>query len=311
MLTLPVVIALVVSVHFATSKPHKYAATMSVWFDTAAPQASSLQNPNPWTNPSSQGQQVLQEFLATRQFLVNVGHRGPLASMLTASAHPPSSSVVDNEIASLLQKAFVVSSIGPQVANVTLTGPSPAYLQGTLNAMAAEYVAEITGALKTRTDVSEGYYQGQITSAKQALDQANAAVSAYQAAHPSVVGTTDPYYGQLLHAATSAQGAYANAVSNLQQAGLGLGTQSTASFHVIDPPQAPVQLSNKKHEIFTVVAGFAAGLIITALALSALTSVDKTARRQEDIDGVAGMEVVASIRELPRKKTPALRKAGS
>jgi capsular polysaccharide biosynthesis protein len=53
--------------------------------------------------------------------------------------------------------------------------------------------------------------------------------------------------------------------------------------------------------IFTVVAGLAVGLIISALALSALTALDKTARRQEDIEGVAGMEVVASIRELPRR----------
>jgi uncharacterized protein involved in exopolysaccharide biosynthesis len=309
-LTLPVIIALLVSVHLATSKPHKYESGMTIWFDTAAPNASSLSDPNLYTTPASQGQQVLQEFLATRQFLVNVGYRGPLASMLTSSPRPAHSPVVDNEIAGLLQRAFTVSAIGPQVAVVTLTGPNPAYLPATLNAVAAEYVNEISATLKTRTGASVQYYQTQVNAAQKALNQANTALSSYQAAHPSALPTTDAVYGQLVKTASDAQAGLAALQGNLQQANLALeDTESTASFHIIDPPQAAYRLSTKKHEIFTVIAGFAAGLIISLLALSALTSVDKTARRQEDIDGVAGMEVVASIRELPGRRLPGLRKA--
>jgi uncharacterized protein involved in exopolysaccharide biosynthesis len=315
-LTLPVIIALLVSTWYATSRPHKYESTMTVWFDTAAPNPSSLQNPNPYTTPAGQEQAVLQEFLATQQFLVKVGHRGPLAAMLTGghpnNLSPGASAALDYQIGALLRNAFGVSVVGPQVAQVTLTGPNPGYLPGTLQALAAEFVDEVGGTLKTRASASTAYLDSQLSAAKQALAKANSAVSAYQAAHPGALPTMDPVYGQLVQAATNAQTNYAGLENGLQQANLSqVNAQSAASFHVIDPPVGSYKLSNKKHMIFTVVAGLAAGLIISALAVSALTAVDKTARRQEDLDGVAGMEVVASIQELPRRRLLALRKAES
>jgi hypothetical protein len=314
-LILPIVIALAVSGHQAMSKPHKYVSTMTVWFDNAAPAASSLQDPQLYTSPASQNQAVMQEFLATRQFLVNVGRRGPLASYLTGGhpnhETPAVSEAVDNEMAALLSHAFTISLVGPQVAAVTLTGPTPAYLPGTLTAMATEFAAEVGGTVQAHSSASVAYYQAQVNGAMQTLDQANAAASAYHAAHPGALPTTDSAYSQLLHAVTDAQTNYSSLEGNLQQANLGVANaQSPLSFHMIDPPLGAFEVSNKKHEIFSVGAGLAAGLIISALALSALTALDKTARRQEDIDGVAGMEVVGSIRELPRRaRVPALGKA--
>jgi hypothetical protein len=318
LLTVPVVIALVVSMWYATSKPHKYESAMTIWIDTSAPNPSYLEAPSPYSTPAGQATGVLQEFLTTRQFLVSVGHRGPLASLLSGPAGPKSltsaqAAAVDNEIAGLLFHAFTVSVVGPNVATVTLAGPSPTYLPGTLQALAAEYVDEVGGTLKDRNAAVIAYDQTQVKTARVALDQANAAVAAYQQAHPGALPTSDPVYGQYVQAATNAQTTYTGLVNNLQQTNLSAANAtSAASFHVIDPPQGTFMLSNKKHEIFTVVAGFAAGLIISALALSALTALDKTARRQEDIDGVAGMEVVASIRELPRRsRLSGLRKAES
>jgi uncharacterized protein involved in exopolysaccharide biosynthesis len=317
-LTLPVVIALLVSMWYATSRPHKYESAMTVWFDTAAPSPSSLQSPNLYTTPAAQNQAVLQEFLATRQFLVQVGHRGPLASLLSGtqganSGSPAASSAVDDEIAGILQRAFTVSVIGPNVAVVTMTGSSPGYLPGTLNAVAEEYVDAIGGTLKNRNTAAASYYQAQVKAARQTLDQANSAVSDYLHQHPGALPTTDLNYAQLVQAATNAQTNYTGLENLFQQTNLSAANaQSAAAFHVIDPPAGTFELSNRKHMIFTVVAGLAAGLVISALALSALTAVDKTARRQEDIDGVAGMEVVASIRELPRRgRLPGLRKAES
>jgi uncharacterized protein involved in exopolysaccharide biosynthesis len=315
-LALPVIIALLVSGWYVTSRPHKYESSMTIWLDTAAPSPSSLESPG-FTTPAAQGQAVLQELLATRQFLVSVGRQGPLASLLTSgnpnAATPAASAAVDNEIAGLLQHAFTVSVIGPQVAEVTLSGPNPSYLPGTLQALAAEYVNEISGTLKNRNNVSVQFYQTQLTAAKQSLTQANAAVAAYQAAHPGAVPTSDVLYGQLVQAATNAQATYNTLQNQFQQASLSqANAASSASFHVIDPATGTFELSNRKHMIFTMIAGLAAGLVITALALSALTALDKTARRQEDIDGVAGMEVVASIRELPRRgRFSGLRKAES
>jgi uncharacterized protein involved in exopolysaccharide biosynthesis len=314
-LTLPVVIALLVSAWYSTARPHKYNSSMTVWFDNATPNPSSLQDPSPYSTPEAQQQAVLQEFLQTRDFLVKVGHRGPLASFLgyRNGESPAASAAIDDEIANMLRGVFVVSAIGPQVALVSMSGTNPSYLPGTLNAVAAEFVTEVTGTLKSRETASVQYYQTQLAGAKQTLDQANTAVYAYQAAHPGALPTNDGVYGQLVHAVTDAQTNYTNLHNELQQTNLSVANaQSASSFHVIDSPQGVYRLSSRKHMIFTVIAGLAAGLVISALALSALTALDKTARRQEDIEGVAGMEVIASIRDLPsRGRVRGLRKAQS
>lgn len=319
---LPIVVALFISGWYATSQPAKYQATTTVWFDTAVPAPSSLDNPtNGGTTPAQEGQQVLQELLGTSQFLVKVGHRGPLASYLTA--HPPrgktgvsalfsklisvvhkSSSAtpsLNDQIVATLQKAFAFDPIGPQVLDVSMTSTNPGVMVGTLNALTAEYNSEIAAQRAARDTATSTYYQADLQDAATSLDHANAAVTGYLQAHPTASTASDPVFNQLVQAAGLAQTNYTSTKQALQQATLGLKNAVSASaFHVIDPAVAVSRLSNKKHEIFTVVAGLVAGMLISALAVSTLTAMDKTARREEDIEDALGVEVVASIRELPR-----------
>jgi uncharacterized protein involved in exopolysaccharide biosynthesis len=194
-----------------------------------------------------------------------------------------------------------------------LTGTNPSYIPGTLKAFAAEYQDEIVATRKSRGTAAVSYYQAQLDSAKQSLDTANAAVVAYQHQHSGALPTTDAALNQLTQAAYQAQINYTTVQNSYQQAALSYQqAQAVSSFHVVDQPVSPYRLSSKKRLIFTVVAGFAAGLIISILAICALTALDRTARREEDIAGVLGMEVVATIRQLPRRRMlPGLRKAKS
>ena len=310
-LILPIVIALILSGYFAKSAPHKYTSTAAVWFDTSVPNPSSLVSPLPYTTPAAEGQSVLQEFLGTEQFLVSVGHLGPLAGLLGKSGASPAA--VDGQIATLLSKAFFTTVAGPNIVKITMTGPDPSYIPGTLNAVATAYTNAITSDLKARNVASVATYQSQLDAAKQNLNAANAAILTFLQQHPGQSATANPTYSQLTQAAAQAQTTYSGVQTNLQQATLSLqNAQAPSSFSVVDRAQAAFQLSGKKHMIFTVVAGMAAGFIISALALSALTAIDKTARRQEDIDGVLGMEVVAIISQLPpQRKLPGLRKLKS
>jgi uncharacterized protein involved in exopolysaccharide biosynthesis len=326
-LMLPIIIALTMSTWYATSVPHKYETDMTVWFDTAAPSQSSLEDPSPYTTPAAQGQIVLQEFFGTEQFLINVAHRGPLADFLanyhpakkgpsslistvkslfgksSSSSAPVNSQIVDSEITSLLGKAFTVSVLGPQIVRITMIAPDPSYMPATLNAVAAEYIDEVTSSLKTRDAASVAYYETQVNAAKLSLSAANSAVVAYQQAHPGALPTTDPDYNKLTQVAFQAQTNFTSLQNTLQEANLTLqNVQAPAAFHVVDPALAAIELSNKKHMLFTVIAGLLAGFVITVLALSALVALDKTARREEDIEGLLGMEVVAIIRELPSQR---------
>jgi uncharacterized protein involved in exopolysaccharide biosynthesis len=310
-LVLPIIIALTLSGYYAKSAPHKYTSTTAVWFDTSVPNASSLVSPLPYTTPATQGQAVLQEFLGTEQFLVSVGHLGPLAGLLAKSGASPA--VVDGQVATILSKAFVTTIAGPNIVKITMTGTDPSFMTATLNAVPTAYVDAVTSDLKSRDVASVSTYQAQLNAAKLTLDSANTAVQSFLLSHPGQAATTNPTYNQLTQAAVQAQTTYSGVETSLQQATLSLqNVQAPSSFRVVDPAQAAIKLSGKKHMIFTIVAGMAAGFIISALALSALTASDKTARRQEDIDGVLGMEVVAIISQLPpQRRLPGTRKLKS
>jgi uncharacterized protein involved in exopolysaccharide biosynthesis len=308
-LILPVVIAVAFSTWYVRSAPKTYQTWMNLWFDTATPSVSSLEQLPSGQTPAAQGQAQLQEFLSTSQFLVNVGHRGPLAADL-ARTGTTSQSDIDLKIGSTLLKAFTVTTTGPQVVQVSMTGHNPTYMAGTLKAVADEYVAEVSSTLQARSTETVSYFQTQVQAASSALQKANAAVVAYQQGHPDATPTSDPRYAQLTESAFQAQTNLTTQQTNLQQAELPIGNvQTPVTFHVIDPPKSPVVKSTKKHEILISAAGLMAGLVISILALSALTSLDKTLRNEEDIDEMLGVEVVASIRSLPRERTFALGRA--
>jgi uncharacterized protein involved in exopolysaccharide biosynthesis len=309
-LILPIVIALLASSWYALKQPAKYESSMAVWFDTAVPGPSSLVNPgNTNVTPAAQGQETLQELLGTQQFLIDVGRRGPLAHDF---GNGPAS-LVNAEILATITNKFALTVSGPQVLRINLTGSNPAYMPGTLAALATEYVTQVTGTLTARDQASISYYQAQVDSSKQALQQANAAVTAYQQAHPNVSPTNNVAFNQLTQAAFQAQDAYTTNQSTLEQAQITLqDAAAPTAFHVIDSPSAPFRLSKKKHMIFTVVAGFAAGLVISILALSALTALDKTARVPDDVETMLGMNVVGSIDETRRRPSATLlRRPGS
>jgi len=322
-LALPVLLAFAMASWYAVSQPHKYMSTTSVWFDTSVPNASSIQTPQS-TSPASTGQSVLEELLGTRQFLVAVGHRGPLADYL--STHPATKSgpsallgdlgslagrgsggapSLDDRVVSTLAPAFSVATSGPQVIKLTMTSPYPSVMQGTLQAVVDQYKQDLVAELSSRSNASVSYYQAQLDSAHQALEAANASVVAYESTHANPSTLTDPVYAQLVQVAFSAQSAYTNLQSSYQQAALaGHNLSSFAAFHTLDPPQAPVASARMKKVVFISLAGLIVGLVISALALAAYQALDKTARDAEDVEAALGLEVVTSIRPLETRSRP-------
>lgn len=304
-LVLPVVLALVLSGWYASRVTPKYLSGTTVWFDTAIPQASSLVNPpNGGTTPAGAGQQVLTELLGSPKFLVNVGRRGPLAKYLESTGVGGGDpAAVDREIVSDLSKAFTISTTGPQVVQITITTPYANIATGTLNALVAEYSAEVSSQLATRGTASVAYVEAQVQAAKKTLDRANSAATAYQAAHPGANATSDATYSQLVQAAFNAQSNYEGLEQSYVQAQLSLNSvNSQATFHVLDPASTVSRLSIKKKMVFDVAAGLLAGMVISVLALAALTRLDRTARKPEDIKEQLGMDVVATVSQLPKMR---------
>src|SRR6476646_11079167 len=151
LLSLPIVLAVVIAAWSMFGAQKSYMSTVSLWVDNAAPADSSLGNANPAvTPPSQQEQQVVTELLATPSFALAVGHHSQLASYLAANPSggmTPAAllkqlsgpgSLDDRIITALGPKAVLTNTPGPQVLQVSFTGPTPAVAQGTLTALVAE-----------------------------------------------------------------------------------------------------------------------------------------------------------------------------
>ena len=307
-LILPVVIALVISSWYVATRPHKYQASMTVWIDTALPNPSSLVAPSTNTTPAGDAQLTFQELLGTQQFLIDVGRAGPLAGLFSRGNAP---AVVDAKIVSTLSKSFTVSVTGPQVLQIAMTGTNPGYMPGTLKALASQYLEQITGSLKSRDQAIVAYYQSQVASAQAGVDTASSAASDYRNTHPAILPTADATYNQLAQNAAQAQEQYTALKASYDQANIALQNVTTSTmFHLIDQPSVPFAVSNKKHVVFTVVAGLAAGIAISLLALSALTALDGTVRLPEDIEDTLGMDVVGVLGDRPRfSRVPPVRRS--
>lgn len=301
-------IAVVISSFYGISRPHKYESSMSLWFDAEASQASTVLNPGNGPTPAATGIEALQEFLATDAFRRDVALHSPLA----ADFSKPSDAAKLETFAGSLAKAFTETAAGPQVVQVTMTAPNPGYMTGTLNAVANRLSSEITGLLNDRGSQSSEYWAPVVARAQQTLTNDDNAVQAYVKDHAKANLATDATYGQLTQAAAAAATTLTNDSNGLEQSELGDEPQlASQSFHVVDSPSPPVALSSKKHAILIGVAGLMAGIVISLIALSALTGLDKTARSEEDIDSVLDVDVVASIGQLRDRRSLTFRRERS
>ena len=87
LLTMPIVLAVAVSLGYEFRQPRSFAASATMWCDVPVPNQSSIFSGTSEL-PSASQSVVLMELLQTREFLSKVGHRGPWAGYLTA--HPGS-----------------------------------------------------------------------------------------------------------------------------------------------------------------------------------------------------------------------------
>jgi uncharacterized protein involved in exopolysaccharide biosynthesis len=314
----PVVLALVMSVWYVKSQPVTYQSSTSVWFDTPLPNPSSVDVPAQGSTPAQQAQLVLQELLGTRQFLINVGNRGPLRAYLAthhASKHGPTvvfskllSAVkghsgarapLDDQIAATLARAFSMTTTGPQVIDITMTSSAASAMPGTLKALVAEFTDEISGVRRDRDQAALSYEKTQLDFAERTLASADSDFLNYERDHPNATVVSDPALAELVQLASAAQNNYVGLQHDYNQAGLALtNAESANTIRVIDSPLGATAISHKKKAIFAGVAGLVLGLIISFLTITALVATDKTARVNEDIADVEGLEVVANIEHL-------------
>lgn len=301
-LVLPMILAVVLGGYIAATAPKSYMSTTSLWVDDAAPMASSLTDANPDMTPPSQAEQgILTELLSTSEFADAVAHQSTLAQYL--ASHPAGKSGISGllskvtgskpssleaAIAAAIAPTTVTSAIpGPQILQITFSGPAPSVAQSTLKALVTVLQQESDQFAAQHNHASSGYYEAQVQSALKALTTARNDATIYFHQHPGATASNDPNVGALNTAIQGAQTQLTQAKASLSSTAGTSGAGST--IQVVDPATFPVgPTSGKKKLIEGFMGSLIAGALITFLGTILLTRRETDPWEDEIAEGNRG-----------------------
>jgi uncharacterized protein involved in exopolysaccharide biosynthesis len=324
LLIAPVIIALLASVGFATTRPRTYEATAQLWFDPLT--SAQVAQLNGYISPADQATGELKELLKTRSFSSAVAHRGPLsAAMLSgAGAHadpvsgflnflrgvptlaPASNSqVLDDILMDTVNRNTTVVSSGPQIIAINFDYFNPGVAAGTAQAIVDQFSDELLGIRRTQAQASVDFYTGQLTTQQAEVATADVAVNKYLQAHPSqrLPGALeDTQLTALKRADDQARTHFMGLVEKLDAAKLDIAAAKqpgAAGFRVIDSPAIPYRPKGfVKSAALAAVGGLVAGLFLMLVTLLLLTALDTSVRRTEELPDELSRRVVGSVPRL-------------
>lgn len=274
----PLVVAVAVGVlAFGTAK--KYESYASLWIDNG-PLAGSSLNSNNGSQPSGGEQTLLNELLSTTNFPLDVGNGSSLKAYIKGQGGTRQQQATN--LAAAVTAGTTSTAPGPQVLDVTFTGPTPDIAETTLQSLINHLQGSMAQYGEAFGQSAQAYYQTQVNSATAAVSKATAAANAYLRAHPGASSSNSQSYATLLAAQQSATGQLANATSQLNQATVQASGGGTSTLvRVIDPPSVPTTpTSGKKKAAMMIAGGLVGGMLISFLIIVAMTP--RTEDRWED-----------------------------
>ena len=300
LLTMPIVLAVAVSLGYEFRQPRSFAASATMWCDVPVPNQSSIFSGTSEL-PSASQSVVLMELLQTREFLSKVGHRGPWAGYLTA--HPGSEG---DRLLFQLAGDVSVGTPGPHVLAIATKGASSEEALALAKSVADAYVTEVNDTQRTRAQSSVGFYKLQVDQASTALAAAQDKLTKYLAANQGsgpMGALVDATVAQLTQAVSVAQSNYDQATSHLTGAGVGLSSVADSGvLRVFDSPRTTgLPVSRKKKLVFGGVAGIFAGALVSLFTLLFLVVGDRAVHGTGDVEDLLGMQVVGTIDQFKTK----------
>jgi len=275
LLCLPVILGALAAAFFLFGTGKTYKSTASLWVDTAPPSPSSV-GADATTSlaepPSAAEQAILGELLTTRSFAAAVARD-------VSPGRSSGSAGETGQTASKLVGAGQVSSTTPggQVLQISYSASSPAMAESVLGAIVTELRTYTNRLASQHAQATVAYDRAQAKVAETALATARGTANAYQAQHPQA-NLADPNYAALVAAENNAATQLSQANTALSQAGTGQGW----SVQVTDQPGPATTTALRKSKIAEVIfAGMLGGLLVSFLAVVALTPAKKEAWEDE------------------------------
>jgi hypothetical protein len=300
LLTMPIVLAVAVSLAYQIRQPRTYSASVTMWCDVAVPNQSTIFSGTS-DMPSSAQSVVLTELLQTRVFMAKVAQNGPWAASLAANP-----GAVGDRMLTQLGGDVSVATLGPHVLSISTKGASASEALVLAKSVADAYVAEVNDTLHSRAQSSVGFYQIQVTDASKTLaaaqDKLNKYVAANQGSGP-LGASVDATLTHLTQAISDAQSNYDQAANHVTSAGVGLSSVADSGvLRIFDAPRTTgLPVSHKKKVIFGGVLGIFAGMMVSLFTLLFLVVGDRSVRGTGDIEDLLGMQVVGTIDQFKTK----------
>jgi hypothetical protein len=281
LLSLPVILGALAAAVFLFAFSKSYKSTANLWIDTTPPTPSSVGGAGATAAqslaqpPATAEQGVLTELLGTASFDASVAQGSLLGKSLGSTES------IRAKAPGLLGSGQVVPTVtGAQVLQITYTGASPAMAESVLGSVIAQLRNYSGRLIAQHADSAIAYDREQVRIAETALAVARGNANAYREQHPGVT-QADPNYLSLATADN-------NAVTQLGQANAALSQATGASnaggwsIQVIDPPSQATAAALKKTKMIEVIlAGALGGLLVSFLAVVAMTPAKKEAWEDE------------------------------
>jgi uncharacterized protein involved in exopolysaccharide biosynthesis len=268
----PVLLGAVIAALILFTSSASYKSTASLWVDTAAPVASSIGadgTPTLSEPPASSEQGILTELLTTDSFADAVARSSVLGKEFAGPT------AIRKEASKLIEHGQVVATpAGGQILNVSYTGSTPALTESVLGGVLTQLRSYNTSLAEQHSAAAVAYDRAQVALDEKALATANDNLKTYAARHPGA-SKSDPTYLSLSSAQNTAVTQLGQANTTLNQV---TGTREAGGWtiRVLDAPSPAASLAPSKKKIIGVILGGAlAGMLVSFLAVVALTPAKK------------------------------------
>jgi uncharacterized protein involved in exopolysaccharide biosynthesis len=317
----PVVLVLVGATGWVFIQPPTYDSSVRVWVErqTLVPDPNS----NPYLTPAQEQAGVLTELISTKYFDSKVGKRSPLAAALRdASAHSSggirtrlmrlvglagpavqlTDSQVDDQVYTSILSSTLVFPSGPEIITVTFRAGDPQMAALVAQAIVNQFMDETLTNQRVQAEAAAAFYSSQVNQSQADQATADKAVDDYLLANPSqrsVNAIPDARMLQLRRDDDAAHQRTQSVLDKLDQARLNrvaLDQSGTAGVRVLDKAETPTQPSSIKKVVLQAAGvGLVLAVLILVVGVLALTWLDSTIRRPQEVETILDLRPVGSV----------------
>ena len=198
----PVLVAAALGGALALNRPAQYVASASIFADAPLPAPSTVGTTGGNAPPAAGQQALMNNFLATRSFLLSVGKSAQLPGFGADEPAP----VLAKSLAAL-RRDVATAIPGPNVMVVTVTRPDAAGATRVAGAVVDQFLSLERNTIGHRAQSQLADAKAQLQPAAKAVTDAQTALTTYLRAHPGSSAAGDPQLALLRTALTHADAA--------------------------------------------------------------------------------------------------------